>query len=199
MLSTHENPLVLALPESVGQKWEAWHDRWLGKQVRSFGWTQLFAYLFADGMRQRWNRRYWRALVAKIHREKVSIDSRVYTGARDFLARDGPWRSFVPNFIGVSSFLPRLIFVWNSFFFSTSIELVYRVWTMFGIVVKEIYFLFFFFFLRDEELRKEIILSSSRTFSFILRFLLWEFNSINFFNEILIFDHISCICCFVEC
>lgn len=32
-------------------------------------------------------------------------------GARDFLARDGPWRSFVPNFIGVSSFLPRLIFV----------------------------------------------------------------------------------------
>lgn len=58
---------------------------------------------------------------------------------------------------------------------------------------------FFFFFLRDEELRKEIILSSSCTFSFILRFLLWEFNSINFFNEILIFDHISCICCFVEC
>lgn len=25
--------------------------------------------------------------------------------------RDGPWHSFVPNFIGVSSFLPRLIFV----------------------------------------------------------------------------------------
>lgn len=58
--------------------------------------------------------------VAKIHRGKVSIDSRVYIRGRDFLARDGPLRSFVPNFIGVPTvvhFLLRLIFVWNSFFF----------------------------------------------------------------------------------
>lgn len=202
MLSTHENPLLLALPESVGQKWEAWHDRWLGKQVRSFGWTQLFAYLFADGTRQRWNRRYWRAFRPRRENpQRKSFDrfQGIYL-AREIFSRE---MGRGARLFRILSAFPVFCLDWflfeTLFFFSTSIELVYRVWTMFGIVVKEIYFLFSFFFLRDEELRKEIILSSSCTFSFILRFLLWEFNSINFFNEILIFDHISCICCFVEC
>lgn len=117
-------------------------------------WTQLFAYLFrgrargndeSDDIEERF------ALVAKIHREKVSIDSRVYTW-RDFLARDGPLALVCSEFYRRFQFFASIDFCLELFFFSIFIELVYRVWTMFGIVVKEIYFLLFFFFLRDEEL-----------------------------------------------
>lgn len=151
MLSTHENPLLLALPESVGQKWEAWHDRWLGKQVRSFGWTQLFAYLFADGTRQRWNRRYWRAFRPRRENpQRKSFDrfQGIYL-AREIFSRE---MGRGARLFRILSAFPVFCLDWflfeTLFFFSTSIELVYRVWTMFGIVVKEIYFLFSFFFKR---------------------------------------------------
>lgn len=183
-------PLLLALPEIGRSKVRSVRrDRWLGKQVRSFGWTQLFAYLFADGA-QRWNRRYWRAFRPRREnpqREKVSIDCRdIYVG----FSHGERWAVALvcSEFYRRFQFFASIDFCLELFFFSTSIELVYRVWTMFGIVVKEIYFVFFFF-LRDEELHlswKEIISTSSYSFSLILRFLLWEFNSINF--VILIFD-----------
>lgn len=140
------------------------------------------------------------ALVAKIHREKVSIDSRVYTWRERFsrerwavaLVCSEFYRRF--QFFASIDFCLKLFFFFNLYW--VSISSMNDVWYC---CERNLFPFFFFFFLRDEELRKEIILSSSRTFSFILRFLLWEFNSINFFNEILIFDHISCICCFVEC
>lgn len=202
MLSTHENPLLLALPESVGQKWEAWHDRWLGKQVRSFGWTQLFAYLFADGTRQRWNRRYWRAFRPRRENpQRKSFDRFQGIYWRERFSRERWAVALVcSEFYRRFQFFASIDFCLKFFFFFNlywvSISSMNDVWYC---CEKNLFPFFFFFFLRDEELRKEIILSSSRTFSFILRFLLWEFNSINFFNEILIFDHISCICCFVEC
>lgn len=203
MLSTHENPLLLALPESVGQKWEAWHDRWLGKQVRSFGWTQLFAYLFADGTRQRWNRRYWRAFRPRRENpQRKSFDrfQGIYLAREIFSREMGRGArlfrilSAFPVFCLDWFLFETLFFFFNLYW--VSISSMNDVWYC---CERNLFPFFFFFFLRDEELRKEIILSSSCTFSFILRFLLWEFNSINFFNEILIFDHISCICCFVEC
>lgn len=56
----HTTTTPLLLPESVGQKWEAWRDRWLGKQVRSLN-AIICIFIPWTGTWQRWKRRYWRA------------------------------------------------------------------------------------------------------------------------------------------
>ena len=182
-------PLLLALPEIGRSKVRSVRrDRWLGKQVRSFGWTQLFAYLFADGA-QRWNRRYWRAFRPRREnpqREKVSIDCRaIYVGFSHGREMGRGARLFrilsaFPVFC-LDWFLFRTLFFFNLYW--VSISGMNDVWYC----CERNLFRFFlsFFFLKELHLSwKEII--SSYSFSLILRFLLWEFNSINF--VILIFD-----------
>lgn len=182
-------PLLLALPEIGRSKVRSVRrDRWLGKQVRSFGWTQLFAYLFADGA-QRWNRRYWRAFRPRREnpqREKVSIDCRdIYVGFSHgerwavALVCSEFYRRF--QFFASIDFCLELFFFFNLYW--VSISGMNDVWyccerNLFR------FFLSFFFFKELHLSWKEII--SSYSFSLILRFLLWEFNSINF--VIFIFD-----------
>lgn len=189
MLSTQPPLSSSPSPKSAGQKWEAWGaiDDLGSKCGVSVERNYLHIYSRTGHNDETGDIEERFALVAKIHREKKfrSIAG-IYTW--DFLTAERWAVALVcSEFYRRFQFFASIDFCLELFFFFNlywvSISGMNDVWyccerNLFR------FFLSFFFFKELHLSWKEII--SSYSFSLILRFLLWEFNSINF--VILIFD-----------